>query len=353
MTAPANIYLPGALGRSDYWKPVAERLPQPRELLGWPGFGDVRADPKVQGLADLVPYVVDRLKAPSNLIAQSMGGVIAVRVASAHQLLVRRLVLVATSAGIDMRALAARDWRPELRRSHPTLPSWFEAPIDDMSDALADLGMPTLLLWGSNDPLSPIVVGERLNELIPNSRLVVIEGAGHDLVVEHSERVAELISEHIEPTPIDGIHNVSYVTRNIASSGRITPEALPVLARHGYHTLINLLPSGSEFHVAEEPTIARKLGLDYQQIEVDFEAPQVSDFERFVALMRPRHDEKVWVHCAANYRVSAFLAVYLERYEGWSRARADRLRARMWEPNDVWNAFATRLVEGKTSQHDA
>ncbi len=340
-----NIYLPGAGGNQAFWSLVAERRPGggQQRLLAWPDGEAKPGKPQIRDLDDLATHVGQYLDEPANVIAQSMGGVVAVKAAVRHQLTVRRLVLVATSGGLDMQALGARDWRQTFESDRPRPPRWFEAPVADLTDTFQDLGMPTLLIWGQNDELSPPAVGERLAELIPNAQLVILDGAGHDLAKTHHEQVAQLIDDHIASTPLDSIYNATYVTKNIASSGRIPPEALPSIAEKGYHTLINLLPSNSDFHVSEEPAIVRRLGLDYQQIEVDFDAPKVADFELFVQFMAPRHDEKVWVHCAANYRVSTFLAAYLERHEGWSPERAARLRERLWEPNDVWVTFAKEL----------
>ena len=48
----------------------------------------------------------------------------------------------------------------------------------------------------------------------------------------------------------------------------------------------------------------------YRHIPVKFEAPAVEDFRAFVSAMDEWSDRKVFVHCAANFRVSAFVAVY-------------------------------------------
>jgi hypothetical protein len=49
----------------------------------------------------------------------------------------------------------------------------------------------------------------------------------------------------------------------------------------------------------------------------------------------------VFVHCAANFRASAFMAVYGELRLGWDRARADRHARTFWEPNPTWQ----RLID--------
>src|SRR5690242_6437707 len=77
------LFLPGASGNTDFWRPVADllRVPGERVFLGWPGFGPTPADPGIASLEDLVGTVLERLDVPCALLAQSMGGVIALQCA--------------------------------------------------------------------------------------------------------------------------------------------------------------------------------------------------------------------------------------------------------------------------------
>jgi haloalkane dehalogenase len=56
---------------------------------------------------------------------------------------------------------------------------------------LAELGVPTLLLWGEGDGFAPPVSGERFAEEIPGAKLVVLEGAGHFVFEDAPERCEE------------------------------------------------------------------------------------------------------------------------------------------------------------------
>ena len=97
--APHRL-LPGAGGRAAFWRPVAERLADlgPAHLLGYPGFGDAPADPAVRSLGDLYAWVLARLPPGAcHLVAQSMGGVLAARLAVEQPARVARLVLVAAT----------------------------------------------------------------------------------------------------------------------------------------------------------------------------------------------------------------------------------------------------------------
>src|SRR5712692_501645 len=107
------IFLPGASGDGGFWRPVAERLRYPGEVvrLDWPGLGAVPPRPDVAGFADLVRMTTALMDRPVDLVAQSMGGVVAVQAALEHPGAVRRLVLAATSGGVDTRCFGAVDWR--------------------------------------------------------------------------------------------------------------------------------------------------------------------------------------------------------------------------------------------------
>ena len=194
------IFLPGAGGSPAFWQPVSEMLihPASRKLLGWPGFGIVASDPKVKGIQDLVKLVLDKIDRPSALIAQSMGGVIAIQAALKRPELVTHLVLTVTSGGVDISDLQVEDWRPGFFATNPMLPRWFADYREDLSSKIASLRVPTLLLWGDTDPISPIAVGTRLAGLLPRSEIHVFPGGEHDLANKLAAKVAPLIDEHLK-----------------------------------------------------------------------------------------------------------------------------------------------------------
>ncbi len=198
------LFLPGASGNPGFWQPVARQLHHPAESihLGWPGFGDTPPDPGVRGFDDLLALLLARLDRPSALIAQSMGGVLALRAALARPQRITHLVLCATSGGVPMAGLGAEDWRESLQAAHPQWPDWFATDRTDLSGQLPSLKQPVLLLWGEADPLSPVAVGERLEALLPNARLQVIQGGDHDLGLLQAERVAPLIDAHLLGAPV-------------------------------------------------------------------------------------------------------------------------------------------------------
>ncbi|QXI26050.1 alpha/beta fold hydrolase [Pseudomonas vanderleydeniana] len=193
------LFLPGASGNTRFWLPAAERIAHPAQALhfGWPGFGDTPANPKVNGLEDLVDLVLGEIDRPAALVAQSMGGIVAVRAALERPDLITHLILTVTSGGVDMSAFGAEDWRADFAATYPGLPRWFLDEQRDLSARMAELRMPVLLLWGDADPISPVGVGQRLAQLLPNADLQVFAGGGHDLGHTHAVEVAALIESHL------------------------------------------------------------------------------------------------------------------------------------------------------------
>ncbi len=193
------LFLPGSGASPEFWQPCGDLLPAewPKVYFGWPGLGHQPHDPAVQGLDDLIAMVVARMDGPVDLVAQSMGGVIAARIALAHPQLVRRLVLTVTSGGIDMSALGASDWRIEYRKLFPKAAEWIYAPRVAAPLPVERIAAPTLLIWGDADPISPVAVGQHLHSRIANSQLHVLPGGDHDLARVMADRVAPLIARHL------------------------------------------------------------------------------------------------------------------------------------------------------------
>jgi pimeloyl-ACP methyl ester carboxylesterase len=197
--APRVLLLPGAGGDAAFWAPVAALLPAGWETvrLAWPGLGEQPRRAAGAGLEDLVALTLAQLPAPGHLVAQSIGGVVAARVAAGHPELVRSLVLVATSGGIDLEPHGAADWRADYRREYPQAAAWITDPIPADRALLRSIPAPTLLIWGDRDPISPLGVGHELRDLIPGAELRVLPGGGHAVATERPREVAELIEGHI------------------------------------------------------------------------------------------------------------------------------------------------------------
>jgi pimeloyl-ACP methyl ester carboxylesterase len=180
------------------WRPIAERLAGRREpiLVDYPGSGAAAADPAVESLSDLARVVLAALPARCDLVALSMGCVLALGLAVEHPERIRRLVLVAAAGGVDVGGLGGIDWRGSFRRSRPQAPQWFVDDHTDLTDRLGSVVAPTLLVFGDRDLVAPVAVGKFLLERLPSARLEVVAGATHDLEEEQPDLLASLIEAH-------------------------------------------------------------------------------------------------------------------------------------------------------------
>jgi pimeloyl-ACP methyl ester carboxylesterase/N-acetylglutamate synthase-like GNAT family acetyltransferase len=194
------LFLPGAGADPAFWRPLGELLPATwdKRYFGWPGLGDQPPDSAVNSIDDLVALVEAELwPGPVDLLAQSMGGVVALSVALRNPGKVRRVVLTATSGGVDVADLTSFDWRANYRREFPNAAAWITESRIDLTARIAAITCPMLLLWGDADPISPVAVGERLLELAQQARLHVVEGADHDLAQAHAAQLAPLVAAHL------------------------------------------------------------------------------------------------------------------------------------------------------------
>ena len=199
------VFLPGAGGSADFWRPVGERLPfsGAKIYLSWPGLGDEPRDPAFMGFEDAIGRTLDAIgEGNAGICAQSMGGLIALAATLRRPGDVRALVLVATSGGVDAAREASRlhDWRSEYRDLFPNADPWITEERTDLTSRLGEITCPVLLVFGGADPIAPPFVGERLAELLPNCELRVLDGAGHDLVLERHDDLLPMIARHFGGT---------------------------------------------------------------------------------------------------------------------------------------------------------
>ena len=71
------------------------------------------------------------------------------------------------------------------------------ANADELIAAVSTIRVPTLILWGREDRVIPLKVGERLHQLLPNSTLQVIERCGHIPQEEKPDETIALISRFL------------------------------------------------------------------------------------------------------------------------------------------------------------
>lgn len=139
---------------------------------------------------------------------------------------------------------------------------------------------------------------------------------------------------------LSSIYNYRAVDDSLCTSGQPTAAQLGNIAAAGFTTIINLaLHDDPRYSLPDEPGSVESLGLTYVHIPVQFAAPTEADLLAFFAAMDAHRDEKLWVHCAANMRVSAFLGLYRVIKQAWEVGHAFELMHGLWQPNEVWSSF--------------
>lgn len=146
---------------------------------------------------------------------------------------------------------------------------------------------------------------------------------------------------------VTAIYNYRPIDAHLATSGQPNEQQLAAIAAEGYEVVINLaLHDDPRYSLRDEAGTVRALALEYVHIPVKFDAPTADDLHAFFAAMERGAHRRVWVHCAANMRVTAFLGLFRVLRQGYSEERAFEPMRSVWKPNAVWCAFiASQLAE--------
>lgn len=217
---PPVVLVHGLGGRAEDWRDLAPYLAKAGfrvylpELIGY-GRSEKPADFSyaIHDEADVVLGFLDALGLRQvDLGGWSMGGAIVQHVAFDHPERVRRLMLF-NSAGL----FVLPTWDPKLftptsvaeldqldvllMPNPPTVPAFIARDIlrvsngrawiihrafaemltgkDATDKLLPQLKMPVLIIWGGEDHITPLSLGETMHKLVPQSELDVIPGCGH------------------------------------------------------------------------------------------------------------------------------------------------------------------------------
>lgn len=134
------------------------------------------------------------------------------------------------------------------------------------------------------------------------------------------------------------------INDQLATSGQITYDEIALLKEAGFEVVINLAPADEERN-GSEGFLVTQAGMTYIQIPVSWKNPAPRDLQLFFDVMEANKDRKVYVHCFANMRVSAFVYLYRTLALGESEmvARADM--EKIWDPNsqEQWSSFIKQI----------
>jgi 2-hydroxy-6-oxonona-2,4-dienedioate hydrolase len=233
------VLLHGLFGSPDNWKQIMEDLADDYYFFAvqFPiDHGEGRCHRKFRGVDQLTDYVeeiIDELQLDKAILCgNSLGGQVAVDYSLRHPDRVDRLIITG-SAGLFERNLNDGK-RPQIDRDSIRLRAreifyderhCTEEIVEDvhrmlhdrrfarflirvakatrdrnMKEDLSQLHMPTQIIWGRNDIITPPFVAEEFHEGIPNARLCYIEECGHAPPIEQPSEFARLMREFLEDT---------------------------------------------------------------------------------------------------------------------------------------------------------
>ncbi|MCA0457888.1 MAG: alpha/beta hydrolase [Chloroflexi bacterium] len=226
---PVTVVIHGAGGTHLDWPAEIRRLPELNAvILDLPGHGRSAGTGRnsVGAYASDVLAFMDALKLDKAILAgHSMGGAIAQTIALQHPARVIGLILIGTSAKLGVHPDLLNGMVNEFKRTVNVLVSLYYGtrpnesmvrrsqqrlsdfnPVTlyndyvacnafDLRDQLQHITVPTLIIGGSDDRMTPYKASSFLNAHIAGSRLVQIDGGGHMMMLEQPETAAEAIRE--------------------------------------------------------------------------------------------------------------------------------------------------------------
>lgn len=137
---------------------------------------------------------------------------------------------------------------------------------------------------------------------------------------------------------LTSIYNFLQISDRLATAGQPTVEQFKDIKAAGYQVVVNLALPTSTNAIANEAEIVESLGMQYVHIPVEWEHPTIENLHQFFDTLNANQNQSVFVHCAMNMRVSAFVYLY-RRQQHVSDEQAKSDLAKIWTPNETWQKF--------------
>ena len=135
------------------------------------------------------------------------------------------------------------------------------------------------------------------------------------------------------------IRSFRHISDSLGTAGQPTENQFQAVQAAGFEVVVNLALPTSDNALTNEGSIISGLGMSYVHIPVNFQNPTPQDFESFCRVMKAYEARRVFVHCAANMRVSAFVFLYRVLHQGIAIAAAEPDLQAIWQPDEVWSRF--------------
>ena len=134
------------------------------------------------------------------------------------------------------------------------------------------------------------------------------------------------------------------VSKRIDTSGQPSEQQLSGMKQAGYDLVINLAPPQALGSIAHEGSLVTLSGISYVNIPVDWNNPQISDFDLFSHLLDITGQRQILVHCQVNRRASMFTFLYRVVHEHADVDREYENVTSIWSPEPHWLDFANKVM---------
>jgi protein tyrosine phosphatase (PTP) superfamily phosphohydrolase (DUF442 family) len=149
----------------------------------------------------------------------------------------------------------------------------------------------------------------------------------------------------VAPDPLSALYHYRRISNRIAMAGQPTSDQFQAIAAEGFEIVINLGLKDADYALPDEQALVESLGLIYESIPVVWQQPTQQNFEQFVDCMHRYECKKRFIHCAANKRVSVFVALFQILELGLSAHEVLNELETVWTLNEVWQSFITQILE--------
>ncbi|MHA1145304.1 MAG: alpha/beta fold hydrolase [Candidatus Helarchaeota archaeon] len=233
---PIILCIHGAGGTCQHWIPLLEPLANFCNAiaisLSGHGNSSSREPLSIESYVKDIDDVISLFPSPPILCGHSMGGAIVMTYALQNPNKIRGLILIGTGAKLKvspvifeflnknpsnyLASTANFMFSKDFRKNQKEKVEEFikeSAPLMKPETVMADfkscnafnvmteidrITLPTLILVGSSDFMTPPKYSTYLHEKIPNSTLEIINGPGHLVMYEKPEKIAEIIKKFVK-----------------------------------------------------------------------------------------------------------------------------------------------------------
>lgn len=227
------VFLHGLVGLNEHWKDAARLISSRTRCLLFelPLLSLRGADCSIDGVTSLTAeYVQRHVGEPAVLVGNSFGGHVALQLALERPELVRALILAGSSGLLertivsDVQLRPSREWltrkigelfhdpshlrQSDVERAHRELSRREGARAmvrlsrsarrNHLGDRIAEIGLPTQLVWGREDIVTPPEAADEFMTKLQDARITWLDNCGHAPMIEQPELFAKAVIAFID-----------------------------------------------------------------------------------------------------------------------------------------------------------